>query len=95
MNGAKKIVNVENVVFEHHYHEDDGKSTTQARREIRETLSRVAAYPGSKEYVDFSDKLDVWLQRALAESSRERKRLRDIEKIKKYSIKHLEKERHK
>ena len=77
--------------FEHHYHEDDGKSMTQARREIRETLSRLADCPRSKEHVDFSDKLDVWLQRALAESSFERKRLQDIEKVKIYSMKHLEK----
>ena len=77
--------------FEHHYHEDDGKSMTRARREKRETLSRVADCPRSKEYVDFSDKLDVWLQRALAESSFERKRLQDIEKVKIYSMKHLEK----
>ena len=36
------------------------------------------------------NKLDIWLQRALTTSSSERKRLRDVEKVKVYSLKHLE-----
>ena len=87
---AKKIVGVERTVFEYHYHEDDGKSRTQAKREIKRTISRVSKLPHSQESVDFSDLLDLWLQRALTMSSSERKRLRDIEKVKVYAMRHLE-----
>ena len=87
--GAKKIVGVERTVFEYHYHEDDGKSRTQAKREIKRTISQVSKLPYSQS-VDFSDLLDLWLQRALTMSSSERKRLRDIEKVKVYAMRHLE-----
>ena len=81
---------VERAVFEHHYHEDDGKSRTRAKRETKETIDRLGGKPHSQESVEYSDKLDGWLQRALIMSSTERKRLRDIEKVKTYSLKHLE-----
>ena len=87
---VKKIVGVEKIVFEYHYHEDDGKTRTQAKREIKKTLSRFTRWQYSQECVEFSDLLDLWLQRALTMSSTERKRLRDIEKVKIYSMKHLE-----
>ena len=82
---------MEKIVFEYHYHEDDGKTRTQAKREIKKTLSRFTRWQYSQECVEFSDLLDLWLQRALTMSSTERKRLRDIEKVKIYSMKHLEK----
>ena len=88
--GMTNIVGIERVVFEHHYHEDDGKSRTQAKREMKETIDRLEGKPRSQESVEYSDKLDGWLQRALIMSSTERKRLRDIEKVKPYSLKHLE-----
>ena len=81
---------MEKIVFEYHYHEDDGKTRTQAKREIKKTLSRFTRWQYSQECVEFSDLLDLWLQRALTMSSTERKRLRDIEKVKIYSMKHLE-----
>ena len=80
--GITNIVGIERAVFEHHYHEDDGKSRTQAKREMKETITRLEGKPHSQESVEYSDKLDGWLQRALVMSSAERKRLRDIEKSK-------------
>ena len=84
------IVDIERVVFEYHYHEDDGKSSTQAKREMKETLERLGSNPYCQESVEYMNMLDIWLQRALTTSSSERKRLRDIENVKVYSLKHLE-----
>ena len=39
------IVDIERVVFEYHYHEDGGKSSTHAKREMKETLERLGSNP--------------------------------------------------
>ena len=57
---------------------------------MKKTVDRLGGKPHSQESVEYSDKLDGLLQRALVMSSAERKRLLDIEKVKTYSLKHLE-----